>query len=266
MNNETVTDNTSSVEEVAVETIDETPSLDEDLTIDALMGLTEEDASEFIEDARYTGMKPLHQWINNVPEDVRKHLANIRADYTRKTQEISAMRKQLEAEQATMQSMRSQTLNNPLFDKMQHFAQDQTEYDLYDADGMKAEIQRQAAIMLEQMMKPAREQIIVDQRRLELDRFKQENPDLTSPELKLSIAKLLQARPELKLEDAYYIEKAKLSAKQLADERTKLEAEKSSRRDTLRKTSTGSTTRPNGTPKFRDAWESYQWHKANGVK
>ena len=37
-------------------------------------------------------------------------------------------------------------------------------------------------------------------------------------------------------------------------------------KETWNKTSNGSNVSANGTPQFRDAWESYQWHKANGVK
>ena len=68
------------------------------LTIDELLELGEEDYEEFTDDANHKGMKPLHEWMQHIPEDARKHVANIRSSYTRKTQELAEMRKQLEVE------------------------------------------------------------------------------------------------------------------------------------------------------------------------
>ena len=75
--NETVQveDNTS------VETVEDLGNL----TLDDLLAMSEDDVEEFKQE-NHTGMKPLHHWMQHMPEDVRKHLANIRGDYTRKTQ------------------------------------------------------------------------------------------------------------------------------------------------------------------------------------
>ena len=55
------------------------------------------------------------------------------------------------------------------------------------------------------------------------------------------------------------VEKAKV-------EREEISRQRSSRRETLRKTSTGKSVTPSGTPKFRDAWEAYQYHKSQTAK
>jgi len=105
--NETVEapETTEAVETVeTTETVDPTAetvsmTLEELLSIDDLMDINEEQFEEFTEEANHKGMKPLHEWMQHIPEDVRKHVANIRSSYTRKTQELAQMRKDLEAEQ-----------------------------------------------------------------------------------------------------------------------------------------------------------------------
>ena len=64
------------------------------------MNMSQEDYNEFDDDAQHKGMQPLSHWMKHVPADVRKHLANIRADYTRKTQSLSAERNALQTELA----------------------------------------------------------------------------------------------------------------------------------------------------------------------
>jgi hypothetical protein len=68
---------------------------------------------------------------------------------------------------------------------------------------------------------------------------------------------MLMERPELKLEDAYFIVKGQVSRQQT-------DAAKQIQRETLKKTSTGTAVRNGEPPKFKDAWTAYQYHKANG--
>jgi hypothetical protein len=107
MSTEIVTDNTS-VDTTSAETPEAVDTLlAEDLSVEDLLGLNSEVAPEFTEDAAYKGMKPLHEWTKHLPEDVRKHLANIRSDYTRKTQEISLIKKQLEDERRALSNQKA---------------------------------------------------------------------------------------------------------------------------------------------------------------
>jgi len=203
---------------------------------------------------------------NMSPEDVRKHIGNLRASYTRKTQELANLRKELEAERDAMVSQRQQTMNNPAYQKAVELANSEEQFDLYDPEGMKREIERQAAIQLKQMLEPAREQIKMEQRKVELQRFKDQNPELMDDAYRLPIAKMLHERPELRLEDAFYIVKAKVGAEKLEAEKRQMEAQRASRRETLKKTSTGANATPKGSPKFKDAWAAYQYHKAQQDK
>lgn len=235
------------------------------LTIDDLMSLSEDDFEEFKQEANHKGMKPLNEWMKHIPADARKHIANIRADYTRKTTEIAAMRKELEMQKQAILSQQENLYKGPLAKKLAEVDVEQ-EYDLFDPKGMKAEIQRQAALMLKQMIEPAQQELELNQRRIELDRFKMENPELTDPEYRTPIAELLQTRPELKLEDAFYIVKAKIGTQKVNAEKARLEADKAARRTVATKSSKGTAESVSGTPKFKSAWDAYQWHRDNPKK
>jgi len=257
-----VNDNTS----VAPESSDASVVADDsNVTLEDLMNLSEEDYEEFKSDANHKGMKPLNEWLKHVPADVRKHVANIRSDYTRKTTELSQMKKDLESQKTAMLAQQENIYKGPLAKKVAEI-DTETEYDLFDPQGMKAEIQRQAALMLKQMIEPAQQELELNQRKIELDRFKMENPELTDPEYRTPIAELLQTRPELKLEDAFYIVKAKLGSQKVSQEKAKLEADKAARRTVASKSSKGTSEAVMGTPKFKNAWDAYQWHRDNPKK
>jgi len=266
---ETVEENveTNEVEAEEVETAeantDDSVDVGEEelMTIEELLGLNEEDYDEFTEDANHKGMKPLHEWMQHIPEDVRKHVANIRSSYTRKTQELSEMRKALEFEKSELMRQQEHAVNNPFLKRAEEELATDEEYDLYTPEGMQKEIKRQAAQMLQEMMKPAQEEMQIKQRRMQLEQFKTENPDLMDDQYRLPVAQMLQERPELKLEDAFYIVKSKVDAQKLKVEREQVAKQKSTRRETLRKTSSGKSVSPKGTPQFRDAWEAFQYHK-----
>ena len=279
MNN--TTSGSETVEDTTVETAEDVETVETDtdvsddsgavaeeelMTIEELLGLNEDDYEEFTEDANHKGMKPLHEWMGHIPEDVRKHVANIRSSYTRKTQELAEMRKALEAERAELMRQQDMSVNNPFLARAEQELANEQEYDLYTPEGMQAEIKRQAAQMLKEMMKPAQEEIQIKQRRMQLESFKTENPELMDDAYRLPVAQMLQERPELKLEDAFYIVKAKVDAQKLKAEREQIANQKSQRRETLRKTSSGKSVTPSGTPKFRDAWEAYQYHKSLNSK
>ena len=264
---ENVETNEAEVETVETDTDKSIETLEEELlTIEELLDLNEEDYDEFTEDANHKGMKPLHEWMQHIPEDVRKHVANIRSSYTRKTQELSEMRKALDSERSELMRQQDHAVNNPFLKRAEEELVTDEEYDLYTPEGMQKEIKRQAAQMLQEMMKPAQEEMQIKQRRIQLEQFKTENPDLMDDQYRLPVAQMLQERPELRLEDAFYIVKSKVDSQKLKVEREQVAKQRSTRRETLRKTSGGKSVTPTGTPKYRDAWEAYQYHKALNSK
>lgn len=267
METKTVNDNTLEVEE-AVET--EVEEVEQEYSIDDLLKLSADEYEEFSDDAQHKGMQPLAHWMQHVPEDVRKHLANIRADYTRKTQSLAEERNQLrtelQAERDALQAERKALYNGNMAKQVREISADETEYDMFDPEGMKKQIQREAAKMLNDMLKPAQEDLQVQQRKLELQRFRDQHPDIIQDEYRMPIAEMLQSRPELKLEDAYYIVKAKVDANKASQVLSEKEEERKRKQSSFKKTSTGTAGKPNGTPQFRDSWQAYLWHKSQGVK
>jgi len=261
----TISTSVSETDETAVATPHEEEETFENYTLDDLMSMNEEQNSLFTDDAKYKGMKPLSSWINNVPEDVRKHLANIRADYTRKTQELAAMRREVEAAQNQMRLQNENFVNGALAQKVAN-VDTTAEYDLFDPEGMKAEIQRQASLMLAEMLKPAQEEIQIQQRKVQLEQFKLANPEMTDPEYRKPMIELLKSRPELSMEDAFYIIKAKVGSSKLQQERDEIAARKQRQRETVMKSSSGSRSAPSGVPKFNNAIEAYRYHKAQQAK
>ena len=254
------TDNTSAA---TGSEVTPTTNVDDTMTLDDLLGLTTEDDPHFGDDVRHQGMKPIAHWVKNVPEDVRKHLANIRADYTRKTQELARMKADVEQTRAQLYASQNSTLNGPLAQQLQNI-DTETKHDLWDENGMKAEIQRQAALMLKQMIEPAQQELQAQNRKIQLENFKAEHPELVDPTYKEPIIKMLQERPELKLEDAFYIVKAKIDGAKLADERAKLASQKSARKDTALKSAGGTKASVSGTPQFKSAVDAYNYWKAQG--
>ena len=172
------------------------------ISIDDLLKMGEADYPELKDDANYKGMKPLAEWMKHVPEDVRKHIAHIRSDYTRKTQALAQQRAELE----------------------------------------------------------------VAQRKMELDNFKSKHPEMVEPAYKENIVKLLQERPELKLEDAFYITKAKLGSEAVEAEKAKMRTIKDARKEVALKSSGGSRAPVAGTPQFKTAIEAYNYWKSQGMK
>jgi phage-related minor tail protein len=264
---ETVVDNTEVADvEVSDTNVDaELNDAIENLSLDDLMNITEDDYEEFNEDAQHKGMQPLHSWMKHVPADVRKHIANIRSDYTRKTQELAQIRKDLESRTQDMHRQSESTLRGPLARQLKDI-DTEVEYDLFDSEGMKSEIQRQAKLMLKDMLKPAQEELEVQQRRVQLSEFKAQNPEMTDPEYRSEIIKLIHDRPELKLEDAFYITKARLGATKVQQERAELNDRKQRQRSTMMKSSSGTRTAPSGTPKFSSAIEAFKYHKSMNDK
>lgn len=239
---------------------DTTQTNTEPMTVDDLMGLTEEQYPSF-NGENHTGMRPLHEVMKHLPEDARKHLANIRRSYTTKTQELADQRREMEQSMALHKKEMSLVYDNDLDKRLTDITSNEDKFDIYSEEGMKQEIQKQAAIMMQAMLAPAKEKIQMDNRRLEMQQFKNKHPDLTDPKYKMEIAKTLTTRPELRLEDAYYIVKARVDSSALEVERRELAEQRNSRRESLLKSSSGTATSAKGTPRFKNAYDAYLYHK-----
>ena len=190
--------------------------------------------------------------ISDLPDDARALLSNIRADYTRKTQELAEQRRQLEH------------LQNSLLKGAEQLPEvgEKVELDPYDTESFEQRIQQEVAQRLQEMMQPMREEQHRLTKRAQLDKFKAENPDLM--DYKTEIAQMLKSNENISLEDAYHIVKGRA----LNETNKKLKAELDSRTSRMRevglKLSQGTSVRDIGkVPKhLKKGHEIYAWLKA----
>ena len=90
--------------------------------------------------------------------------------------------------------------------------------------------------MMQQMIAPLQAEVQVQQREIELQKFKTAHPDLK--EHRLGIAKLLNEREDLKLEDAYWLVKGRAAEAEAREARENKLSNRANSREGLYKTST----------------------------
>jgi hypothetical protein len=233
---------------------------DYELSLDELMN------ADFGEDpvmqGTHKGIPDYKKILEHIPENGRKLVQNLRSSYTQKTQEIADLRRALEAEKENLQQQRAMLSESEFARNVRELATKPVESDPWSDEGLQERIQQKAAQMMQQMLEPLQQDLAVQKRQAALDSFKVKHPDVTSEDLRVPIAKLLMERPELKLEDAYYLVKGQKSIEQTAQAKQVRQVQK----EVLNKTSTGNAVRQAQPPKFKDAYQAYLWHKSNGIK
>jgi len=243
---------------------DELGNTDDEFTIDDLLDADFSEYEEFADDVNHKGMRPLKELMQHITPDARKHVANMRSMMTRKTQEVADLRRQLETERDQLKSEREALYSGDFAKHINETAAEpETPHDLFDEEGMSAKIKQEAALMFQKMIQPMQEEMEQKEQKTKLRAFESENPLMTDPAFRIKVFTLLTERPELKPQDAFYILKGKLDASANVEAETARKAERSARRDALKRTTVGSTNSANGTPKFKNGWEAYQYHKTN---
>lgn len=245
--------NTAPEVETEVQDIPETGDID----LESLVSSEYDDHPEL--KGGHKGLPDYKKILEHLPENGRKLVGNLRASYTQKTQELSQLRAQLEQERRTLENERALLSESEFAKSVKAQAEAPLQHDPWSDEGLQERINKQAAEMMQKMLSPLQQDLEAQRLKVSLDSFKSQHPDLTSDEIRVPVAKLLMERPELKLEDAYFIVKGQVTRQQS-------EAVKQVQRETLKKTSTGNAVRNAAPPKFKDAWTAYQWHKANPVK
>ena len=230
---------------------------DLELSLDELVGSQYDDHPEL--KGGHKGLPDYKKILEHLPENGRKLLGNLRASYTTKTQELADARRELEAERAQLVRDRQLMTESEWAQSVRAQAAAPLQHDAWSDEGLQERINKQAAEMMQKMLTPLQQDLEAQRRQVSLDSFKSQHPDLVSDDIRMPVARMLMERPELKLEDAYFIVKGQVSRQQT-------DAVKQIQRETLKKTSTGTAVRNGEPPKFKDAWTAYQWHRANGTK
>lgn len=196
--------------------------------------------------------------ISELSDDGKKILANLRSDYTRKTQEIARQSKELEGQRQAL-------LESDAYRNIQARATEApVDADPFDPQAFNQRIEQEVAKRLADVLKPMQNEYESQQRRQKLERFKSENPDLES--YKTEIVEVLKTNENLNLEQAYYLVKGKTQTQKLRQAEQELVAYKTAAKDYGLKVSIGSVNsgplKPPTSVK-RDAYSVYRWLQAN---
>lgn len=222
----------------------------------------EAQAEQHAEESRKSGLS-WEQAMAEAPPHVQTLMKSMRADYTRKTQELAAERKSLAAEREAL--LKSGTL-----DKLRAQAEaDPGELNPFDEASIAARIEREVARRLHEALAPIEQEHKQAQAKQEYHAFLEKNPDLkTDPEIRKEVFEKLKANPALDLESAYFAVKGK----RLTSVEAQREARKAAEREAARAaalTATASGKRA-GTPTLDpsaivrkpgerlDAWSIYE--------
>lgn len=154
--------------------------------------------------------------LQALPEDARKLLGNMRADYTKKTQALAESTRRMESERTAL-------TNSEAYKKLKELAEKETgEFDPYSPDSFLVKIKQEVSQQMLAALRPVVERQEEDEARASVHNFMTAHPDLKEPTMKRAVAKELQANESLQFEQAYFIVRGKMDATRVAKMETEL--------------------------------------------
>ena len=172
--------------------------------------------------------------MKRVPPDVAKLMKQMQADYTKKTQEIAATKKEvLREREALLKGYRPPE------------KRELPEYDPYSEQSVQARIQAEVERRIAEVLAPAREEFEVLQAEAQYNEFLTANPDFEKDEeLRTETQKILEADDRIDLETAYWAARGRLSVSRQKAATQKAQATRDAARRTAQ--ATGLPARPAG--------------------
>ena len=229
--------------------------------------LQQKETPEQTEGRREKGLLEGESWdsvFDSQTPEAQRAMASLRADYTRKTQELAAMRKELASQKDAL-------LQSDVMKKMQAVAEEELgDFDPFDPESFKKYVEKEVSSRLAAVLQPMQIEQQKMQAQQKVSSFVSAHPELkTNPEFKTEVKNLLLANESLDLESAYWIAKGKASAAEQA-----LSADEQKRRAHAAKRSAAlisSGARRNAAsiaPNLKElkAWEIYQHLKGTKVR
>jgi hypothetical protein len=209
------------------------------------------------------------QVISELPEDAQKLVANLRADYQRKTSNLSEQRKAIEATRADLEAQRKALLDSDFFQDITATADKELgEFNPYDDKSFEERIQKEVAQRMKSMLEPMRQQQELHNQKIRLQQFKSEHPDLE--DIKTDVAKVLMDNKHMNLEQAYWQVKGRILSDKMKTQEAELSSYKKVAREAGLKVGGASRGRTNGIPKHimdqDDPAAIYNWLKENKGK
>ena len=162
------------------------------------------------------GLREGESWdklFEQADDKSQRAMQQLRADYTRKTQELAAERKEMAEQAQHLQAMKMSLEDNAAYKAIQEAAkQDAGEFDPYDTESFQRYVNKIVAERLESVLQPMAEQQMKASAKAKIDTFMSQHPDLSSDEgLKTDVRQALLDNESLSLQDAYWIVKGRRS-------------------------------------------------------
>ena len=183
----TPTEDTPEVSEQEV-TQNDRPSIDNykdeyDKRVDAL--LARHEAEKRGEPApEPEGLREGESWdklFDQADENSQRAMQQLRADYTRKTQELAAERKELQEQAQQIQAMKMSLEDNAAYKAIQEAAtEDAGEFDPYDSASFERYVNKIVAERLQSVLQPMAEQQMKAQAQTKVQTFMAQHPDSTN--------------------------------------------------------------------------------------
>ena len=146
-------------------------------------------------------------------------MKGMHADYTRKTQELAQLRKELQAERAALLSVRKE------------LPDDMPQYDPWDEASVMARVERAAQERINQMTEAVQREYEARQAEQAYQGFLEEHPEFqTDTELRTEVQQMLEANSALDLETAYWAARGRRSKAQAAEAAERKRAERAAKR------------------------------------
>ena len=163
--------------------------------------------------------------ITQVPPDIRSLMKNMRADYTRKTQELAEQRRDFVREREALMKGTA-TLKDV----------EVPEYDPFNEQTVNARIEAEVSRRLREALAPMQEEYQTMQAEDSYNTFLSAHPDFKEDNgLRSEVQHLLEANQGLDLETAYWAAKGKQAKLERESERTKRSAERRARKEAAMK-------------------------------
>jgi len=140
------------------------------------------------------------------PEQVQRAMAEMRKAFTRKTQELAAERRKLDAQNQAL-------MHSGLMDELTAQAGSMPEdFDPFNPEHIKQVIESKVASRLKEVLEPLHKQNQQHEAKARYENFKEQHPDLLQDaSVKKGVYDALQKEPSLKLEQAYWMVKGRMA-------------------------------------------------------
>ena len=209
------------------------------------------------------------QVVSELPEEAQKLVANLRADYQRKTSNLSEQRRAIEATRADLEAQRKALMESDFYRDVNEAADKELgEFNPYDDRSFEERIQKEVAQRMKSMLEPMRQQHELQQQKIRLQQFKSEHPDIE--DIKTDVAKVLMDNKHMNLEQAYWQVKGRILSDKMKTQEAELSSYKKVAREAGLKVGGASRGRTNGIPKHimdqDDPAAIYNWLKENKGK